>query len=60
MQIRARRRRRAKHGASGARLWKGGGSEFLQISSRGEGSLARRASWDRELPGRILRPPGQH
>eukprot|EP00969_Alexandrium_andersonii_P373667 15484557-Alexandrium_andersonii.AAC.1 len=32
-----------------------GGSEFLQSSSRGEGRLARRASWDRELPGRSLR-----
>eukprot|EP00969_Alexandrium_andersonii_P192715 8512870-Alexandrium_andersonii.AAC.1 len=34
----------------------GGGSEFVQIPSRGEGRLARRASWDRDLPGWILRP----
>eukprot|EP00969_Alexandrium_andersonii_P115709 5116773-Alexandrium_andersonii.AAC.1 len=32
------------------------GSELLQIPSRGEGRLARRASWDRELPGWILGP----
>eukprot|EP00969_Alexandrium_andersonii_P030894 1349026-Alexandrium_andersonii.AAC.1 len=34
----------------------GGGSEFLQSSSLGEGRLTRRASWGRELPGWILRP----
>eukprot|EP00969_Alexandrium_andersonii_P177363 7843422-Alexandrium_andersonii.AAC.1 len=32
------------------------GSEFLQVPNRGEGRLARRASWDRDLSGRILRP----
>eukprot|EP00969_Alexandrium_andersonii_P145866 6451636-Alexandrium_andersonii.AAC.1 len=32
------------------------GSGILQTPSRGEGRLACRASWDRELPGWILRP----
>eukprot|EP00969_Alexandrium_andersonii_P358613 15451368-Alexandrium_andersonii.AAC.1 len=51
-----RRRRRASRGASGARICIVGGSELLQISSRGEGRLTRWASWDRELPGWISRP----
>eukprot|EP00969_Alexandrium_andersonii_P194558 8593080-Alexandrium_andersonii.AAC.1 len=33
-----------------------GGSEFSQIPSSGEATLARRASWDRDLPGWIWRP----
>eukprot|EP00969_Alexandrium_andersonii_P139266 6159566-Alexandrium_andersonii.AAC.1 len=39
---------RAKRGTSGALSGKQG-SEFPQIPSRGEGLLARRASWDCDL-----------
>eukprot|EP00969_Alexandrium_andersonii_P151194 6685187-Alexandrium_andersonii.AAC.1 len=34
----------------------GRGSDFLQTPSRGEGGLARRASWGPELLGWTLRP----
>eukprot|EP00969_Alexandrium_andersonii_P363442 15461958-Alexandrium_andersonii.AAC.1 len=46
----------ADPGAAGARLWRAG-SEFPQIPSRGEGCLARRASWGHELPGWLLAAP---
>eukprot|EP00969_Alexandrium_andersonii_P261203 11547787-Alexandrium_andersonii.AAC.1 len=48
----------AARSASGARrLWKVGVSEFLQTPRRGEGHLARRASWDRDLPGPMFGAP---
>eukprot|EP00969_Alexandrium_andersonii_P331087 14634254-Alexandrium_andersonii.AAC.1 len=51
-----RRRHRAKRGASGARLWRVGLRISKDILSRGAGGLARWASWDRAVPGWILKP----
>eukprot|EP00969_Alexandrium_andersonii_P144399 6385446-Alexandrium_andersonii.AAC.1 len=56
LSISRRRRRRASRRPSGAQICVAGGSKFLQIPSRGEGRLARLASWDRHLPGWILGP----
>eukprot|EP00969_Alexandrium_andersonii_P151754 6710313-Alexandrium_andersonii.AAC.1 len=44
--------RRPRRDAGGARLWKAG-LRCLQIPIHGEGHLARRASWDRDPPGKV-------